>query len=132
MNKMMNIAAVAAALVLSAGAASAQAMKATVPFDFEASGTRMTAGTYVVSQNGYVHRLADPRNGHAIMVAAESKVFDPKNVARLVFNCAGDRCALAAMYTGDSGIGATFRSAISARDKEVRQVAVLLTSGSAK
>jgi hypothetical protein len=97
------IAAAAAAVV--AGSASAQSLRADVPFAFETGTSTLQAGTYSIhtSPNGVVYwRNLDTNNG------AMTKSMGPqdanrewKDTPRVVFECADGRCALQTLYTAD-------------------------------
>jgi len=98
----------AAALMIAAGAASAQNLKADIPFAFETNGKAMPAGTYDVSKlhsASAVFRLQDGE-GHAVM-ALGAVAHDPDKAwrqdrkPRLAFACADTRCTLIQVYTGN-------------------------------
>lgn len=102
---------VAAAIAAVAGAASAQSMKAEIPFSFKVSGTTMPAGAYLVTagpnMNGRpVFRLLNTDVSKPVLAVPAGKhdgsSYEP---AKLVFRCTGGNCALAQIWTG-SGIGA--------------------------
>jgi hypothetical protein len=98
-----------AALVVAAGAASAQTMRAEVPFGFRAVDRVMEPGTYEVrvSQTGGtpVFRIRNVHSGASIALLPQAPV-DPKKAwaasgeGRLVFACISGRCALDEIYSG--------------------------------
>jgi hypothetical protein len=109
-NLTKNMMIAAAALVLAAGVAQAQIIKAEVPFSFRVGGTVMPAGEYRVesksSGGGHVFWVvnADTHRSIATMAYVHNYVpasGDPK----LIFECSGANCALVQMASGQ---GATY------------------------
>lgn len=100
----------AATVVVAAGVASAQSMKAEIPFSFRAGNTMMAAGTYQVTNlglqsGGPMFRLAAAggRNTIALLPRAASdakKDWEKAGNPLLRFECAGANCFLAAVWTG--------------------------------
>jgi hypothetical protein len=98
-----------AALVVVAGTASAQAMTASIPFEFRAGDKVMEPGTYRVDASQRtsipVFWLSNAHSGPAIALLPQAPV-DPKKAweasgqGKLVFACASGRCSLAELYTG--------------------------------
>ena len=97
-----NMTIAAAALLVAAGVAGAQTIKAEVPFSFRAAGTVMPAGSYLVTaghQSGgsHVFRFTQEDSNRTIMALPESH----NNLKRgatpisLTFECTGTDCALA-------------------------------------
>src|SRR5947209_1711342 len=106
MKTLTNMMIAAAALVIVAGAARAQVIKAEVPFSFQASGASLPAGGFrlerMPSQNSAtIFRLANVDSSRAILVAPHVKSNAPAGDAKLTFECSGDHCALAKMDMGD-------------------------------
>ena len=104
-----NLMAAAAALVVSAGLASAQTMlKADVPFAFQVNGKVMSAGTYRVanvSTNGVPVFALRSDDGQSIVTLPGSshdadKAWRADRQPRLAFECAADNCALSQVWAG--------------------------------
>jgi hypothetical protein len=104
-----NLMIAAAAIAAVAGSASAQTLKADIPFTFHAGAAVLSPGTYQVKMNStngapiFVLRNAD--TGKASMVAEHASSDAPKawranGAARLAFECAGSRCILRAVWQG--------------------------------
>ena len=98
-----------AALVVAAGAASAQTVTAKIPFEFRADSRVMAPGTYRVelsNVNGArVIRLVNFHSGNQAMLLAQvpvapQKAWETSGEGRLVFACTSGRCALAEIWTG--------------------------------
>src|ERR1051326_2541051 len=100
----------AATLAVAAGAASAQTLKAEIPFAFRVGNTVMAAGNYEVSQltrhsGSPVYRIRDARAEKAITLLPQaasdpSKTSSAKGQPVLAFDCVADHCALASIWTG--------------------------------
>jgi hypothetical protein len=96
----------AAAMTVVAGVASAQTMKAKVPFEFRAAGNAMPAGSYDLrtSQAGPVAtiivRNTDTNKAIMLLPMAPVNVSANDTEAKLVFSCAGSDCSLASLWTG--------------------------------
>jgi len=98
----------AATLVVAAGAASAQTLKAEIPFTFRAGDTVMEAGSYQVSrisqQSGTpVFQLRDAARAILLMPVASgdaNKSWVAKGKPVLSFECGPNHCSLAAIWTG--------------------------------
>jgi hypothetical protein len=98
-----------AALVVAAGAASAQTMTASIPFEFHAGGRVMEPGTYRAdlsrSSGAPITRLLNSHSGEQVIVLGQIPV-DPQKAwtasgeGRLVFECTSGRCALAEIWAG--------------------------------
>jgi len=98
-----------AALVVAAGAASAQTMTGAIPFEFRAGNQVMAPGTYQVTlsdQTGApVFRFLNVESGQAAMVLGQSPV-DPEKTwiaggtGKLAFACTSGSCALAELWEG--------------------------------
>jgi hypothetical protein len=96
----------AAALTVAAGVASAQTMKASVPFEFRAAGTAMPAGAYELRTAAVGHsttilvRNADTNKTIMILPLAPVTASRNDNEAKLVFACGGGDCSLTSLWTG--------------------------------
>jgi hypothetical protein len=94
----------AAAALAAVATASAQNMKAEIPFSFHAAGARMEPGTYWVSLShgsaAPVFRIANVETKRSIValshVAKAPSTFTPSN-AVLTFKCVDTRCVLASV-----------------------------------
>ena len=141
MNKVITASLFAAAAVFAVGPVSAQTidLRADVPFAFHAGRTSLPAGQYTVKQvngmSGVSHyTLRNQQTGTVIMVLANSRVMDPSHAykpAQMVFLC-HEQCVLSQIWGGGSEVGIRFRHDLTSREKEAKQVAILLTSGSAR
>jgi hypothetical protein len=126
------------AAAMTVSVASAQNIKVTIPFDFNADGRSMPAGHYLVRHipgfTSAVYDLTQEASGHRTMlmtrvgIAAKHTAQPP----RLVFDCVGSNCALSEIWPGENLDGHALWKKPTPRDAEVKHVAVLLTSGSAK
>jgi hypothetical protein len=107
----------AAALMMTAGAASAQAMKVEIPFEFRAGNHVMEPGTYRVDNvspriNLPIFRLLNMHSGGSIALLPQAPV-DPQKGwaegnAKLVFACTSGSCALAEVWDGSGSYAYTF------------------------
>ena len=101
----------AAAVVVASGVASAQTMKAEIPFTFQAGKSApMAAGTYHISSIYHatgtaMFRLAS-EDGHTAILLVPNGAGDPKaeweaaGNPLLNFECGANRCALVGLWTG--------------------------------
>ena len=104
----VNLMVAAAALVVASGPASAQAMKAEVPFRFQAASAWLEPGTYTVEQLAgstsiAVYRLTNADHGGAVLAVSLSRLDTGRSypgLGKLVFQCAGGRCALVQLWDG--------------------------------
>src|SRR5438477_6111669 len=98
-NLTKNMMIAAAALVVAAGAAQAQQLKAEIPFSFRAAGTTMPAGEYRVEgvriQNTQTFKLTNVDTNRAVL-ALPNAGNNPARTgdATLTFECGGSHCAL--------------------------------------
>ena len=99
----------AAALVVAAGSASAQNLKADIPFTFHAGSALMGPGTYAVNfikSNSRPYILlwnADTRQSALLAqytASNPSKEQKAAGVPKLQFECAGARCVLRELWQG--------------------------------
>jgi hypothetical protein len=106
----------AAAALAAVATASAQNMKAEIPFAFHASGARMEPGTYWVTLNqrgsAPVFRIANVETKRSIMamsvVTKASANYKPSNPV-LTFKCVDTRCVLASVRNEASMVYAVSR-----------------------
>jgi len=124
----------AAALVVAAGTASAQMMKADVPFAFQVGGKAMAAGTYSVrnvavnNSNGVLQfrdgngnsAIAMPKNRHNA-----SKEWKSDGSPRLAFECGASGCALIEVWDG-AGVSAYGMSRPKTVDMETHIAVVVM------
>ena len=104
-----------AALVVAAGAASAQTMTASIPFEFRARNQVMTPGTYRLENLGTVtpiFRLLNVTSGGSATLLPQAPV-DPRKGwaeanAKLVCACTSGSCALAEVWDGSGSHAYTF------------------------
>src|SRR5437763_5438874 len=105
-NLTKNMMIAAAALVVAAGAAQAQQLKAEIPFSFRASGTLMPAGEYRVEgirgQNSTsLFKLTNVDSHQAILAVPYVSGSSAEGNATLSFECGGAHCALVQMIPGN-------------------------------
>jgi hypothetical protein len=107
-----------AALVVGAGAASAQTMRAEIPFEFRAGNQVMAPGTYQIeglqSVTGTpIFRLLNVNSGGSIALLAQAPVDPEKGWAagspKLAFACTSGSCALAQLWSGSESHAYKFR-----------------------
>ena len=94
----------AAAALVAAGAASAQSMKADIPFAFQAGGKVMAAGTYRVDlrgPGGTVTLHGAGREG-AVIAQPITHIDRKEATAKLVFICGRGPCSLVQAWPGYS------------------------------
>src|SRR5438309_1152397 len=94
----------ASAMLVAVTSASAQNMKAEIPFAFQVGGARMNAGTYeVVWQQGTVATLQirnrEDRNSVLAVPQVRNVFSTPGNDLRIAFLCTGGRCELSGLRT---------------------------------
>ena len=108
-----------AALVVTAGAASAQiqtTMTAQIPFEFRVGNQILAPGMYTVDRlvqsSAPVFRLWNARLRRSAIVLPQAQVDPQKGWAegspKLVFVCIGSRCALAELWAGSESYAYTF------------------------
>jgi hypothetical protein len=102
----------AAALVVAAGAASAQTMEAKIPFAFHVGKRIMEPGTYQVGNldsdiSAPIFRLRNAR-AHQVVIRMAQAPVDPEKAwtadgnPKLAFACGSGRCDLAEVWAGPS------------------------------
>ena len=104
-NLTKNMTIAAAALMVAAGVAGAQTIKAEVPFGFRVAGTVMPAGSYRVNANTggiAVFQLTneDTHRSTLTLPYAHNNQKPGDAVASLTFECAGANCALVRVAPG--------------------------------
>jgi len=98
----------AAGLTAVAGSASAQNLKAEIPFSFRVRGALMPAGQYQVKVEStsagsmLLFRNTDARRAILVQysLADAPKAWAEKNAATLQFECAGGHCEVRGLYIG--------------------------------
>ena len=130
----MNLMVAVAALVSAGGVASAQSMKAEVPFRFQAAGAWLEPGTYMVEQLAGsssigIYRLRNTDNGGAVLAVSLSRLDTGRSypgLGKVVFECAAGRCALIQLWDGAREVAYQFghpkRSKIEAMSAAVIEI----------
>ena len=140
MTKAIGTVVFAAAVAVSAGTASAEWLKASVPFEFTAGQKNMPAGEYLVetrSRAGANVNFIRHEASHKSVFLLTQNSLAPVSRHRLslVFRCVGSDCALAQIWPGAGTPGAQVLGSggrRTARDREARNVAITLTSANAE
>jgi hypothetical protein len=116
----------AAALVVAAGVAQAQAIKAEVPFSFRAAGAVMPAGEYWVnptsSMSGTpIFKVTNAETGRSILAVPyiTDSWASAGPGASLTFQCSGAHCALVKLANG-TGRTYQFHSPSLGKDEDTR------------
>jgi hypothetical protein len=106
--------AISGILMFGGAVASAQSeLRANVPFTFHTPNATMAPGEYEIRETGgrqpiTVYKLTNLQSGKSVAVAAANKTYrhpSEKTNAEVVFRCAGEYCALAAIYRLHSPTG---------------------------
>ena len=108
-----NLMIAAVALAVAAGTASAQTMKADVPFAFQTGRTAMPAGTYKVSMDASkgIVSLQSGDGAANVLLLPTSRIGEGKEGdAKLVFSCVAGSCSLSQAWSGEPGINYAFAS----------------------
>jgi hypothetical protein len=128
----------AAALVVGAGAASAQTLNAQIPFAFRVGNRVMAPGTYQVDKlelqsSGPIFRILDMHSRQSAIVLPQAQVDPQKGWAdgrpKLVFACIGSRCALAELWAGSESYAYTFSHPKRGKDEEAYLRAIPMQPG---
>ena len=107
----------AAALAVAAGSASAQSLKAEIPFAFHTAHATMSPGTYVITTNNWSGRqvvmMRNSDTGAAVMLLQHVDAYLPAGqlyagAAKLTFTCAGRACVLRELWKGGGTTGLRF------------------------
>ena len=124
----------AAAVILTAGSATAQTLKADVPFTFQAAGVVMTPGSYEIrnvsnTAKFVVLRNTDTKDSVLIVYSSEhvSKELKARGTPSIAFECSGARCAIREMWTGSETGSYRFRGPKTAADGDTRMATIPLT-----
>ena len=132
-----NLMIAAAALAAVAGSASAQTLKADIPFTFHMGTVVMSPGTYEVRTNhtgsGSIFVLQNKETHTSAMVAQVSASDAPNawragGVAKLGFECAGSRCVLRAIWHAGDAYVYNFGGPKFGRGEEVHTAVIAMTS----
>ncbi|SPE31151.1 conserved exported hypothetical protein [Candidatus Sulfopaludibacter sp. SbA3] len=133
-NLTINLMLATAALVVASTTASAQSMRVTIPFTFNAGGNTLEPGTYSVydSDGQKLFRLRNIGTGHTVLLSPQVAK-DPQKASEngvIVFNCT-DGCALKQIWT-HTGFPAQQFAGLKPEGKSTRVMEIRLVSGSAK
>jgi hypothetical protein len=120
----------AVAMMAAAGTASAQNLKAEIPFPFRAAGTMMHPGAYSVklssASSGAIVQIRNEDEGRSIMTLPQS-VSTPWNATDsavvLSFACTNGNCALSSLRNDD---GTVYNFATGKKSPETRIATVVL------
>ncbi|HXA51244.1 MAG TPA: hypothetical protein VNV86_13100 [Candidatus Acidoferrum sp.] len=120
----------AAVAMLAAGTASAQNLKAEIPFSFQAAGSRMHPGTYSVKvspgSSGSIVRIVNEDEGRSVMTLPRS-VSVPWTATSaavvLSFACTNGNCELSSLRDDD---GTMYSFATGKKSPETRIATVVL------
>ena len=132
-----NLMIAAAALAAVAGSASAQTLKADIPFTFHMGTALMSPGTYEVRTNhtgaGSIFVLQNKETHTSAMVAQVSASDAPNawragGVAKLGFECAGSRCVLRAIWHAGDAYVYNFGGPKFGGGEEVHTAVIAMTS----
>ena len=115
-----------AALVVVIGAASAQSMTASIPFEFRAGNRVMAPGTYDVGSANSVSgaplfKLQNVHSGRQAILLAQvdpRKAWAAEATPRLLFACASGSCMLAQLWDGSDIYAYTFSRPKLGKDEE--------------
>jgi len=126
----------AATLVAAAGAASAQTLKAEIPFTFRANGKVMTAGAYRVTVSrmsaGTPILYIRSNEGHDAALARPQAPYDAPKAWQaagkpvLSFACGEKLCSLTGVWTGDQAPAYNFSAPKLGSDEPTRVALVVL------
>jgi len=125
----------AAVTVLAAGSASAQILKAEIPFTFQVGDAVMAPGSYLVilSQNAgerhLVWRNVGTRESALAQYSPEdvTKAWKVRGTPLVRFECSGARCALRELWAGFDMPAYRFRSPSLGRPGELRSAVIALS-----
>ena len=122
-----------AAILVAAGAASAQPMKADIPFAFQAGGKVMAAGTYRVDLRGPSGTVTIHGTGRegAVIAIPITHIDRKENTAKLVFVCGRGPCSLVQAWPGYSEDGLLFKTPKLDRNEEASLAVIHLRLGAA-
>ena len=127
----------AATVVVAAGSASAQVLKAEVPFPFRTDGVVMQAGAYRIdlSYNAGTPRfqLRSDAGGHSVLLIPTSpgdpqKDWAAKGDPLLTFECGIGHCVLSGIWPGPTSPAYRLPHPKMGKDEPVRTAVVLMRS----
>lgn len=136
MKRLTNCLIAAAALTVAAASASAQMLKAEIPFTFRAGAALMAPGAYQVTTtntSGVRHyTLRNVDTGQAALVVAMIASDPPRTwradgLPRLGFDCAGARCVLRQLWEGYGGLAYGINGPRIGKNEPVQRAEVVLT-----
>jgi hypothetical protein len=125
-----------AAMAVAAGSASAETLKADIPFTFRAGNTLLTPGAYKLKMSVSINRhfilMQNEDTGASVMLATfvqgdASKNLKAKRVPALAFVCDNARCALTELWTGGEASSYYFRTPHLGHDGDLRTAEIALT-----
>jgi hypothetical protein len=126
---------VATVAVLAAGSASAQTLKADIPFTFRAAGAVMTPGTYEIvnaSSTAKFVRLRNTETRNSVLAVYRptdpAKQLQAHGTPAIQFECSGGECALSQIWTGTESPAYGFRLPKFGSDGDRRTAVIPLTS----
>ena len=130
----------AAVVVLTAGSASAQTLKADIPFTFHAAGATMPAGTYEVRTSGSItsqYVILRNTDSHRSVLATYALANPPgdwrtRDQAMLRFQCNGGYCAMSEAWTGAGSSVLRFNAPKLGHDGDTRIAEIRMTMMSTK
>jgi hypothetical protein len=126
---------IAAAALVAASAASAQVLKADIPFAFQAGGKVLEAGTYRLDLHGPSGMLLIENTHHgaaAVMAMPTSHIQGNDESAKLVFQCTHGSCTLVQAWAGYNASGLQFNAPKVDRREQASLTVVRLYSAAAE
>jgi len=116
----------AALMAVAAGAASAQTLKADVPFAFRTANGTLGAGTYTISMDK-VNRivLIQSRTESAMLLPTTRLDGVKAGDAKLVFSCGVSHCTLVQVWSGNGNAAYEFHSSKPDRDGDATQASLV-------
>jgi len=116
----------AAVMAVAASAASAQTLKADVPFAFRTAKGTLAAGTYTISMDN-VHRivLIQSRTESAMLSPTTRLDSGTEADAKLVFSCGVSHCTLVQVWSGNGHAAYEFHSSKPDRDDDATQASLV-------
>jgi hypothetical protein len=127
-----------AALLVASTAASAQTLKASIPFGFQAYTKAMPPGTYEVSRvfGGAVFLLRNIEAGKSVVLAAGAGHDAPitwvhTGLPTLGFSCGESGCVLRQIWTGKSAAAYEFQTPKNYDDRPTRLATIRMAAGKA-
>jgi hypothetical protein len=139
-NLMTNCILAAVALAVMAGSASAQILKADIPFTFHAGKTLMLPGTYEVNLGASATRsyflLRNVDTNTAVLLAAYIRTDIPKEwqaegSPKVAFECTDGRCILRNLWSGSDTDMYRFQGPKPGRDGDLHVTEITMTRAKA-